>query len=154
MSAALVRNRGDGSRFDYYNFDIEQVVSTTETDGVVTVTRFVMQPSGAPPLHAHSREDESWVVLSGRVRFWVGATSLAQCDVHDAGPGAYVFSPRSVPHTLQPITSTAEILQINNPGAIEGYFQEVGAADERADADFLDVLERYGVKVFDGPPPA
>lgn len=154
MSVVLVRNPGDGPRFNYYEFEIEQVVSTTETDGVVTATRFIMQPSGAPPLHAHSREDESWVILSGRVRFWFGATSLAECDVRDAEAGAYVFSPRSVPHTLQPITSTAEILQINNPGALEGYFKEIGAADERADADHLDILEKYGVKILDNPPPA
>jgi hypothetical protein len=74
--------------------------------------------------------------------------------VRDAEPGAYVFSPRSVPHTLQPITSTAEILQINNPGAVEDYFKEIGAADERADMDHLDILEKYGLTVFDDPPPA
>ncbi|RSN44425.1 MULTISPECIES: cupin domain-containing protein [Actinomadura] len=154
MSVALVRNPGDGPRFEYYDFGIEQVISTDETDGVLTATRFVMRPSGAPPLHAHSREDEAWVVLSGEVRFWVGGTTLDECDVHVAEPGALVFSPRLVPHTLQPVTSTAEILQLNSPGAIEGYFKGIGPAGERADADNLDFLESYGVRVFAAPPPA
>ncbi|MEV5826036.1 cupin domain-containing protein [Spirillospora sp. NPDC052242] len=154
MSVALVRNPGDGPRFDYYDIDIEQVVSTTETDGVLTASRFVMRPSGAPPLHTHGREDEAWVVLSGEVRFWVGGTTLDACDVHVAEPGAFVYGPRHVPHTLQPVTSTAEILQINNPGAIEGYFKGIGPAGGRADADHLDLLESYGVTVLAGPPPA
>ncbi|MBE1582982.1 cupin domain-containing protein [Nonomuraea angiospora] len=157
MSVGLVRNPGDGRFFRYYHSEIEQVVSTTETNGAVTVSRLNLDRAGAPPLHAHSREDESWVVLSGRVRFWVGSvgsTSLDTCDVHDAEPGAYIYAPRYVPHTLQPITSTAEILVINSPGALEGYFQSIGAADERHDADHADLLAAYGMVVLDNPPAA
>ncbi|MFI6923256.1 cupin domain-containing protein [Nonomuraea spiralis] len=154
MSVALVRNPGDGPVYRYYQEKIEQVVSTAETDGVVTVSRLTMSRAGAPPLHSHSREDESWIVLSGRVRFWVGSTSLDTCDTYDAEAGAYVYGPRLVPHTLQPITSTAEILVINNPGAVEGYFRSVGAAEARHDADNLDLLAEYGVAILDGPPAA
>ncbi|SHF63563.1 cupin domain-containing protein [Streptoalloteichus hindustanus] len=154
MSIALIRNRGDGEPYRYYDALQEQVVSTVETNGAVTVARLSMRRGDAPPLHSHSREDESWVVLSGRVRFWVGANSLEECEVRDAGPGAYVFAPRFVPHTLQPITSTAEVLVINNPGAIEGYFRSVGSADARRDDEHLDDLARYGVVLLDNPPPA
>ncbi|MGW5562137.1 cupin domain-containing protein [Streptomyces tendae] len=154
MSVALVRNPGEGSHYHYYDSVLEQVVSTTETQGVVSVARVTARRSDAPPLHVHSREDESWVVLSGRVRFWIGSSSLDACDVHDAGPGAYVFGPRSVPHTFQPLTTTAEFLVINNPGAIEGYFHSVGDADARHDADHIDSLAEYGVALLDAPPPA
>lgn len=154
MSIALVRNEGDGKAFHYYNAVHEQVVTTAETGGAVTVMRLIMRREAAPPLHCHSREDESWVVLSGRVRFWVGSDSLDECDVHDAETGAYVFGPRFVPHTFQPITAAAEILVINNPGAIEGYFQSVGSADDRHDADHADLLGQYGVVLLDNPPPA
>ncbi|NKQ27116.1 cupin domain-containing protein [Streptomyces galbus] len=154
MSFPLVRNPGEGTLYRYYDTVQEQVVSTSETRGVATVLRLTMRPSDAPPLHSHSREDESWVILSGRVRFWVGSASLDECDVHDAGPGAYVFGPRLVPHTFQPITSTAEVLQINNPGAIEGYFRSIGSADARHDTDHADLLAQYGVTLLDGPPKA
>ncbi|MFI9848443.1 cupin domain-containing protein [Nonomuraea sp. NPDC051941] len=154
MSIGLVRNPGDGSVFRYYHSEIEQVVSTTETNGAVTVSRLNMDRAGAPPLHSHSREDESWVILSGRVRFWLGSTSLDKCDVYDAEPGAYIYAPRFVPHTLQPVTTTAEVLVINNPGALEGYFQSIGADDERHDTDHVDLLAEYGVTVLDNPPPA
>lgn len=154
MSIALVRNPGDGPEFRYYRSAIEQVVSDAETNGAVTVMRLTVGRADAPPLHSHSREDESWVVLAGRVRFWVGAASLDECDVRDAEPGAYVYGPRSVPHTFQAITPTAEVLIINNPGAIEGYFHSIGPADARSDAEHTDVLTQYGVTLLDNPPPA
>ncbi|MEV0279307.1 cupin domain-containing protein [Streptomyces sp. NPDC050610] len=154
MSIALVRNPGDGRDFPYYKSVIEQVVTTAETSGAVTVMRLTVNHGDAPPLHSHSREDESWVVLSGRVRFWAGSTSLAECDVHDAEPGAYVYGPRLVPHTFQAITPTAELLIINSPGAVEGYFHAIGPADARHDAEHADVLGQYGVVTYDNPPAA
>ncbi|WP_158852938.1 cupin domain-containing protein [Saccharothrix deserti] len=154
MSIALVRNRGDGKVYRYYDNVNEQVVSTVETSGAVSVVRLTMRREAAPPLHSHSREDESWVVLSGRVRFWVGSSSLDECDVHDAEAGAYVYGPRFVPHTFQPLTTAAEVLVINNPGAIEGYFQSIGSADARRDTEHTDLLARYGVVLLDNPPPA
>jgi mannose-6-phosphate isomerase-like protein (cupin superfamily) len=154
MSIALVRNPGEGTLYRYYDSVQEQVVSNSETQGVVSVLRLTMRQADAPPLHTHSREDESWVVLSGRVRFWVGSSSLDECDVHDAGPGAYVFGPRSVPHTFQPLTTTADVLVINNPGAIEGYFRLIGPADARHDTDHADTLAQYGVTLLDDPPHA
>jgi mannose-6-phosphate isomerase-like protein (cupin superfamily) len=153
MSSALVRNPGDGTTFRYYTNVIEQVVSDAETGGLATVTRSIARPDQAPPLHTHSREDESWIILSGRVRFWVGSTSLDECDVHEAEPGAFVYGPRSVPHTYQAITSTAELLIICNPGAIEGYFHEAGAADSRSDASHS-LMEEYGFVIHGNPPPA
>ncbi|MDX3388210.1 cupin domain-containing protein [Streptomyces niveiscabiei] len=154
MSIALVRNPGEGTLYRYYNSVQEQVVSTSETQGVVSVLRLTMRQADAPPLHSHSREDESWVVLSGRVRFWVGSASLDECDVHDAEPGAYVFGPRLVPHTFQSLTTTADVLVINNPGAIEGYFRSIGPADARHDMDHADMLAQYGVTLLGGPPHA
>jgi mannose-6-phosphate isomerase-like protein (cupin superfamily) len=104
MSVALVRNPGAGTLYRCYDTVQKQVVSDSETQGVVSVLRLTM------------RQDESWVVLSGRVRFWVGSASPDECDIHDAGPGAYVFGLRSVPHTFQPLSATADLLVINNSG--------------------------------------
>ncbi|MGW0789468.1 cupin domain-containing protein [Streptomyces sp. NPDC002911] len=154
MSIALVRNPGDGQDFPYYDNVIEQVATNAETSGAVSVMRLTVGREDAPPLHTHSREDESWVVLSGRVRFWVGSTSLDECEVHDAEAGAYIYVSRLVPHTFQTITPTAEVLVINNPGAVEGLFHTVGAADARADSEHTDLASEYGIVNHDGPPPA
>ncbi|MFF0013130.1 cupin domain-containing protein [Streptomyces sp. NPDC005374] len=152
MSSALVRNPGDGTTFSYHMNVVEQVVSNAETSGLVSVTRQIARPDQAPPLHTHSQEDESWIVLSGRVRFWVGSTSFDECEVYEAEPGAFVWGPRSVPHSYQAITSTAELLVMCNPGAIEGYFREAGATDSRSDAPHS-LMEEYGFVIHGNPPP-
>ncbi|MER7930624.1 cupin domain-containing protein [Streptomyces sp. NPDC096057] len=154
MSIPLVRNPGEGTIFKYYDRVQEQVVSNSETQGAVSVVRVTMRQADAPPLHTHSREDESWVVLSGRVRFWVGSASLDECEIHDAEAGAYVFGPRFVPHTCRPLSKTADLLVINNPGAVEGYFRSIGPADAPHDLDHADLMVQYGLTVLAGPPPA
>ncbi|MEV1026884.1 cupin domain-containing protein [Streptomyces sp. NPDC050264] len=116
--------------------------------------RLTVGREDAPPLHSHGREDESWGVLSGRVRFWVGSTSLDGCEVHDAEPGACIHVSRLVPHTFQTIPPTAKVLVSNNPGAIEGLFHSVGPADARADAEHTDLASAYGIRNFDNPPAA
>jgi quercetin dioxygenase-like cupin family protein len=152
MTVALVRNPGDGQKFQYHNSVIEQVATNAETSGAATVMRLTIGREDAPPLHFHSREDESWVVLSGRVRFWVGSKSLDECEVHDAEEGAYIFVSRLVPHTFQTITPTSEILVINNPGAIEGLFHSIGPGGGRAAAENADLAADYGVVNLQDPP--
>ena len=153
MTIALIRNPGDGENFPYHNNVIEQVATNAETSGAVSVMRLTVGREDAPPLHFHSREDESWVVLSGRVRFWVGSASLSECEVHEAEPGAYIYVSRLVPHTFQTITPNAQVLIINNPGAIEGLFHSVGPGGGRTVADHAVLGARYGVVNLEDPPP-
>lgn len=136
----------------YYGGGFEQVLSEHDTAGSLTVGRSSITPELAPPLHYHTREDEFFIVLSGRVRFWIGGYSLAECVVTEAAAGSFVYGPRNIPHTFQTITDTSEVLVGNTPGAIEGYFNGIGAAEERQDEQHVDFLESYGVFVV-GPPP-
>lgn len=153
MSIALIRNPGDGQNFHYHNNVIEQVATNAETNGAVTVMRLTVGREDAPPLHFHSREDESWIVLSGRVRFWTGSTNLENCEIHIAEPGAYIYVSRFVPHTFQTITPNAEILVINNPGAIEGLFHSIGPGGGRHADENADLAADYGVTNLQDPPP-
>lgn len=121
MTIALVRNPGDGQKFQYHNSVIEQVATNAETSGAVTVMRLTVSREDAPPLHFHSREDESWVVLSGRVRFRVGSKSLDECEIHDAEQGAYTYVSRLVPHTFQTITPTAESWSSTIPAPLRAF---------------------------------
>ncbi|MEV6767259.1 cupin domain-containing protein [Nocardia sp. NPDC051030] len=136
----------------YYGGSFEQTLSEQDTAGSLTVMRASCTPDDAPPLHYHTREDEFWVILSGSVRFWVGGYSLTECVVTEAPAGSFVYGPRNIPHTFQSITDSAEVLVGNTPGAIEGYFKGIGAAEERQDDQHLDFLESYGVIIV-GPPP-
>jgi mannose-6-phosphate isomerase-like protein (cupin superfamily) len=79
-------------------------------------------PAGSsPPLHVHHREDESFWVLEGRVRFRCGDEDI------EAEPGSFVFLPREVPHTfVVEGDETAHILTLLTPGGGERFFIDGG----------------------------
>src|SRR5215472_16639474 len=79
----------------------------------------------SPPLHIHHREDESFWVLEGQVRFRCGDEDI------DAGPGSFVFLPRDVPHTfVVEGDEGAHLLTLLTPGGFERYFVEAGRPPE------------------------
>jgi mannose-6-phosphate isomerase-like protein (cupin superfamily) len=123
-------------------------------DGRVSALEFLMPPGFGPPLHIHHGEDELLQILEGRVR-----VVCADADVV-AGPGAFAFLPRGVPHTFWVMgDQPARMLAIFTPGGAEGMFvdagvpagaarlPEPGAAAGVADLD----VARYRMEMV-GPP--
>jgi quercetin dioxygenase-like cupin family protein len=69
------------------------------------------------PMHRHAREDETSVVLEGRVAVQLGET------VHEVGPGAVIHKPRGQWHTFWNAGETpARFLEIIAPAGFEAYF--------------------------------
>lgn len=79
-------------------------------------------PQGAgPPPHIHTREDEAFLVIEGRLHVWVGE------DFYDAGPGSYVFMPRGVMHRFESVApGVTTFIGIVSPGGQEKMFRYVG----------------------------
>ena len=108
-----------------------------------------------PPLHVHHREDEAFFVLAGRLRFVCGEEAIV------AGPGAFVFLPRDVPHTfVVEGEEPAHLLTLVSPGGGEGFFVEAGRPPEGPGlppagppdiATLQRVAPRYGNEIV-GPP--
>lgn len=113
-------------------------------------------PAGAsPPLHVHRREDESFWVLSGRVRFRCGDEEI------EAEPGSFVFLPRDVPHTFRiEGDDPAHLLTLMTPGGGERFFLDGGRTPEGPGlpppgppdvASLARAAARYGSEII-GPP--
>src|ERR1700683_1749222 len=69
------------------------VKATTEsTGGAFGLIDNVIPAGFASPYHVHHAEDESFYVTEGEVTFICGGKK------QKAGPGAYVFGPREIPH--------------------------------------------------------
>jgi mannose-6-phosphate isomerase-like protein (cupin superfamily) len=49
---------------------------------------------GAPPLHIHHREDETFYVIAGEITFFVGDRRI------EARAGDFLFAPKGVPHAF------------------------------------------------------
>lgn len=97
---------------------------TMKTDGKSTHDAYSMfeyaipaETSGPPP-HIHTREDESFICIAGRL------------DVHLGGEdfviehGDYLFLPRNVVHTFKnSSTEEARVISVVSPAGLEAYYQ-------------------------------
>ncbi|MBV2363324.1 cupin domain-containing protein [Streptomonospora nanhaiensis] len=137
----------------YYNTELEVILRGEQTGGrFFMIRQRAMRPEDAPPFHLHTREDEIWLVNSGRFRFWIGGESLATATTYDVGPGAVVYGPRDVAHSFQPLDGAGDVTILWGPADSQSYFLSVGEAEEREDFEHLDRLEAIGVRVLDRAP--
>ena len=95
------------------------LISSKETNGQFSLIHGFEIQGLEPPPHTHTREDESFYLISGEIRYTVGH------EVLNAKQGDWVFLPRDVPHSFQVITDKAEVLIHLTPGGFENYFIEM-----------------------------
>jgi quercetin dioxygenase-like cupin family protein len=104
---------------------------------------------GAPAVHIHSREDETFVVTRGTFRFWHGN------KVVDAGPASVVYFPRNEPHQFRNIGKTSgEVAVTIVPAGLERFFLELGRRHLTMPKDLREINRLsalYGIRVV-GPP--
>ena len=74
--------------------------------------------TGGPPPHVHTREDESFVCLAGRLDVHLGGEDFV------LGHGDYLFLPRDVVHTFRNSSDEeARVLSVVSPAGLERYYQ-------------------------------
>ncbi|MDQ6946339.1 MAG: cupin domain-containing protein [Actinomycetota bacterium] len=151
--AALAAQEGDA----YWTLGMLVVVKARgrSTGGKFSVCEFLCPPGYGPPLHVHRREDESFWVLEGRVRFRCGDAEFT------AGPGSYVFQPLGVPHGFKVIGGeNARLIHLAVPAGMEEFHAGLGVRTQQLTVpppmplDMERAIEagtRYGMEVV-GPP--
>ena len=117
----------------------EVKASGRSTGGSLTLIEVAID--GGPPRHTHTREDESFYVLTGTLEVECGD------DRFQAGPGSFVFLPRNLPHVFRSVGGPARALLIVTPGGLDEYFAELSAAlAADADASQVRAIQRtYGI---------
>lgn len=112
----------------------------------------------ASPVHLHTVEDETFVVLEGTLHVEVAGIA------HEVPTGSTIFLPRDVPHSYRIDSDVARFMVLGTPGGFDGWFFETGhpavertlppPADEEPDwPAYVAALASYGVQ-FLAPPPA
>ena len=74
-----------------------------------------------PPAHTHQREDESYYILEGNIRFWIGDT------VVDAKAGDFVHLPKGIPHRFELQSECVKELMWMTPSGLEKWFWDNSA---------------------------
>ena len=109
--------------------------STKSTGGGMTVIE--SRTTGGAPLHVHTREDEYFYVLEGKLSVRLGD------EMFEAGARSFVFLPRGVPHEWDVIGEEATLLLMTTPAGLDGFLTEFHAVDTKAERDA--VAARYGI---------
>ncbi len=151
----VIRPSGEGEAIWYANNRMTVKASAESTGGAYGLVEAWLPAGEGPPLHIHHREDEAFWVLEGDFSLCCGERTFS------AGPGAYVFLPREVPHGfVVEGNAPGRLLVLLVPGGSERYFIEAGRPAEAeglppaGPLDF-ELLERVAGKFgmeFVGPP--
>ena len=94
------------------------LVAPEQTDNAFSLVEMHLAPGAEPPRHVHTREDETFYVLEGEVRFQVGGNVLI------AKAGQSAFGPRNVPHQFNILSLTARMLVLLTPGQFLDFFMD------------------------------
>jgi quercetin dioxygenase-like cupin family protein len=132
---------------DIYNF----LATGEETNNSFFQFEAIVPKGGGPPPHVHSREDETFYVVSGSLEIVLGDSTYQA----KAGDFVFIFIPRGTVHRFRNLgPNTAIQLVTFVPAGMEKYFlssrggpQGPAAADHRcADPE----VERSGTEVWVG----
>ena len=115
-----VLSRNEGPAIWFLN-TLTLVKATSETtSGAFALVEQLMPAGFATPYHLHHREDEAFYVLEGGISIVCDGRKL------NAGPGAYFFGPRKVPHGFRVEGSApARILVLTTPAGFERFLVEM-----------------------------
>jgi quercetin dioxygenase-like cupin family protein len=123
--------------------------------GAYSLVEISAAKGSMPPLHVHRRDDETFYVLDGEIRLFVGDDEL----LLDAGRAA--LAPREIAHTYRIESDRARFIVVNSPAGFEQFVLTAGEAapsDELPPADrpvdpaaLAEAAAQYGIEIL-GPP--
>jgi mannose-6-phosphate isomerase-like protein (cupin superfamily) len=97
---------------------------TMKTDGKSTrdaysLFEYAIPPeTNGPPPHIHTREDESFICLTGHLDVHLGGEDFV------LGQGDYLFLPRDVVHAFRNSTKEeSRVISVVSPAGLERYYQ-------------------------------
>jgi quercetin dioxygenase-like cupin family protein len=126
--------------------DATIIAAGKQTGGALAALDVIVPPGEGPPLHVHTREDETAYVLEGELRWKLGD------EVNHAPAGSFVFIPRDLPHAFHnPGSEPARMLITFAPAGMEGFFERL-AEHTTVDLDaFRSAAAEHAMEVV-GPP--
>ncbi len=121
MTQAVIRNPGEGRTIAVVG-DVYRFLATGEdTDGKYALWEAIVPPGGGSPLHVHSREEEGFYILEGKITFTINGERVV------AMAGTFTNMPVGMPHSFKNESGkSARMLISVAPAGLEGMFFEFG----------------------------
>ena len=117
MSTKMTARQAGKAVFPQHGMPLKMMTETIhirlrgeDTGGAYSVIEDETPPEAGPPLHVHSKEDETFYVLEGEYELQIGDLSFT------ATPGTYFFAPRGVPHSFKNVSpKTGRLMIVFSP---------------------------------------
>lgn len=130
-----------------------------QTDNQFSLIYIEVHKGNEPPPHTHKNEDESYYILEGQIRFWIGN------EVFDAKAGDFVHLPKNIPHRFELQSEYVKELMWIAPAGLEKWFWDNSAPSPDMKplpimkeppppeliAHFVQSLSDYGVELVQAP---
>jgi mannose-6-phosphate isomerase-like protein (cupin superfamily) len=123
---------------------------TMKTDGSSTHDAYslfeysVPPETNGPPAHMHTREDESFICLAGRLDVSLGGEEFTLAH------GDYLYLPRNVVHTFRnPYSEEARVISVVSPAGLEAYYQALSELPPgpKDMATLRPIMEEFGIEL-------
>lgn len=99
------------------------------TAGAYSTLEYTVAPGEGSSTHTHQREDETWYMLDGTLRWQLEDRTV------DAQRGSFIHLPRGLPHSFANVSDKpARMLVSCVPAGFEDYFLEIGVPVDPEDA--------------------
>ncbi len=134
---------GQGPVLDILGTANEVKLTGEETGGRLSMFVVTAGPGDGVPPHVHSREDEVFHVLDGRIEFTLdGRTTIAE-------PGTTVFLPAHRPHAwFVTADGPARAVLLTVPGTFDAFFAELACppGQRRPTDEVVAICRRHGIE--------
>jgi len=108
---------GEGERLWFLGTLATIKVPGEASGGRFALIEFLFPHGASPPLHTHP-QDESYVVLEGRLTLRAGEERF------ELEPGGAAVVPMGVAHTFRVDTDTARVLVLSTPAGLERFIRD------------------------------
>jgi len=145
---AFVVPPGAGRQIELGPFAMALKATGEETGGIFSLLEADEPPGFGPPLHVHHDAAEAFYVLEGDYVMFLGDREV-RCSA-----GSFVFIPAGMRHGFRVGEVPSRKLNFYFPAAMVGYFEELGAAVARGDAEdeLAAIATRHAMEIV-GPVP-
>jgi mannose-6-phosphate isomerase-like protein (cupin superfamily) len=134
-----------GTTIGAIGLDITMKTNGDCTRGAYSLFEYSIPPGvHGPPPHIHTREDESFICLAGRLMVQLG-------DEHfELVHGDYLLLPRDVVHAFtNPFDEEARVISVVSPAGLERYYQALAEMPpgKRDMAKMMSIMEDFGIEL-------
>jgi quercetin dioxygenase-like cupin family protein len=124
-------------------------IGAEESDGSVSLLEVTIPPRTLIKPHAHTREDEFSLVLSGPIGVRTGDDTVEEIPT-----GSWLVKPRGIPHAMWNVSDEpARVLEVVVPGGLEQYFQAIAPVLRERGPEWTKryhaLAEEYGLTILD-----